>query len=81
MRNTIARLGAAATSCRDSSRRPQPPKLEWQRREQGGTVGQTKKQVCLICGKPSIKTICDACADKVRGEALNKKKKDEKIKE
>jgi len=44
-------------------------------------VGQTKKQVCLICGKPSIKTICDTCADKVRGEALNKKKKDEKIKE
>ena len=63
------------------SRRLQPLKLEWQGWEKGGTVGQTKKQVCLICGKPSIKTICDTCADKVRGEALNKKKKDEKIKE
>ena len=70
-----------AAACRDSSRHLQPLKLEWQGWEKGGTVGQTKKQVCLICGKPSIKTICDACSDKVRGEALNRKKKDEKIKE
>lgn len=41
-------------------------------------VGQPKKQVCLICGKPSAKKICDACADKLRGEALNRKKKEEK---
>ena len=40
-----------------------------------------KQQVCLICGKPSAKSICAACADKLRGEALNKKKKDEKVKE
>ncbi len=39
-----------------------------------------KKGVCLICGKPSAKSICPACADKLRGEALEKKKKDEKIK-
>ncbi len=35
----------------------------------------------MLCGKPSTKTICAACSDKLRGEALNKKKKEEKIKE
>ena len=40
---------------------------------------KTTHQVCLICGKPSSKTICDACSDRLRGEALEKKKKEEKI--
>ena len=40
-----------------------------------------KKQVCMLCGKPSAKTICEACSERVRGEALNKKKKEEKVKE
>lgn len=44
-------------------------------------MAQAKKPVCMLCGKPSAKTICDACADKLRGEALDKKKKDQKIKE
>lgn len=44
-------------------------------------MGQPKKQLCMICAKPSEKTICDACSEKLRGEALNKKKKEEKIKE
>ncbi|MFY9585813.1 MAG: hypothetical protein WAR21_15110 [Candidatus Acidiferrales bacterium] len=44
-------------------------------------MSPTKKQVCMICGKPSTKLICDACSDKLRGEALDKKKKDQKIKE
>ncbi len=44
-------------------------------------MAQPKKKVCMICGKASEKTICDACSDKLRGEALNKKKKDERIKE
>ena len=35
----------------------------------------------MICAKPSSKTICDACSDKLRSEALDKKKKDEKIRE
>jgi len=35
----------------------------------------------MICGKPSTRTICSACADKLRGEALERKKKEEKIKE
>lgn len=39
---------------------------------------EMKKQVCLLCGKPSEKSICANCADRVRGEALDKKKKQEK---
>ena len=35
----------------------------------------------MLCGKPSTKTICEACSERVRGEALDKKKKQEKIKE
>lgn len=35
-----------------------------------------KKQVCMLCGKPSPKSICDLCAGKVQGEVLNKHKKD-----
>jgi len=43
-------------------------------------VPQPKKQRCMICAKPSDKTICEACSDQVRSEALNKKKKEEKPK-
>ncbi|MCL4523365.1 MAG: hypothetical protein M1453_13490 [Acidobacteria bacterium] len=39
-----------------------------------------KKSVCMICGKPSPKTICVACAGIVQGDALHHKKKDEKKK-
>jgi hypothetical protein len=42
-------------------------------------MGKAKKETCLICAKPSGKSICDACADRLRGEALEKKKKEEKI--
>ncbi len=42
---------------------------------------EKKRQVCMMCGKPSEKTICNACAERLRGEALNRKKKDEKIRE
>ena len=34
---------------------------------------QEKKHVCSMCGNPSETAICHACADKVRGEALEKK--------
>ncbi len=44
-------------------------------------MSQPKKPICMICAKPSPKTICDACSEKLRGEALHRKKKDEKIKE
>jgi recombinational DNA repair protein RecR len=32
-----------------------------------------KKHVCSICGRPSDATICHACEDKIRGEAIEKK--------
>lgn len=35
-------------------------------------------QVCNICGQPSTQTICDACADRVRADALDRKKHEEK---
>ena len=41
-------------------------------------MAEKKRQICLLCGKPSQKTICDACSERLRGEALNKKKKEEK---
>ncbi|MBI5644089.1 MAG: hypothetical protein HY954_11525 [Deltaproteobacteria bacterium] len=34
---------------------------------------EEKKHVCSICAKPSDTTICHACEDKIRGEALEKK--------
>ncbi len=42
---------------------------------------ESGKPVCKLCGKPSPKTICDACGERLRGEALEKKKKEEKIRE
>lgn len=40
-----------------------------------------KKSKCMLCGKPSPKTICESCAAKVQGEALHKQKKTGKPKE
>ncbi len=40
-------------------------------------MADKKIPVCMLCGKPSDKTICDACANRLRGEALEKKKKEE----
>ncbi len=34
----------------------------------------------MLCGKPSGKSICDACAQRVQGEHLDKKVKHEKPK-
>lgn len=39
---------------------------------------QHAKVVCNVCGKASEDTICEACADKVRSEALAHKKHEEK---
>jgi hypothetical protein len=44
-------------------------------------MDNTKKRVCMMCAKPSSKTICDPCAEQLRGEALDKKKEKEKIKQ
>ncbi len=37
-----------------------------------------RRQVCMICGKPSKETICEACKTKVQGELLQKKRETEK---
>ena len=47
---------------------------------EGNPVGQSQIQLCMVCGKRSDKTICEACSERIRGEALNKKKKEEKPK-
>jgi nucleotide-binding universal stress UspA family protein len=49
-------------------------------RTQTPTVMQTKrrKQVCSVCGKPSGNSICPTCADKIRAEAVARKKREDK---
>ncbi len=37
-----------------------------------------KTEKCIICGKPSRTTICHACEDKIRSEAVDKKIRQEK---
>jgi hypothetical protein len=39
---------------------------------------QHANQVCNVCGRPSVDTICEACADRIRAEALDHKKHEEK---
>lgn len=40
--------------------------------------GTKRKAVCMLCGKPSVKSICNPCAQRVQGEHLDKKVKHEK---
>ncbi|MEE9615003.1 MAG: hypothetical protein V3W31_08675 [Thermodesulfobacteriota bacterium] len=35
---------------------------------------EERKHYCSVCGKPSDVVICQACEEKIRGEALEKKK-------
>lgn len=37
-----------------------------------------KKHVCSVCGRPSDTVICHACEERIRGEALEKKKEIDK---
>jgi len=37
---------------------------------------KSKQNLCMLCAKPSEKSICDACANKVQGEIGNKRKKE-----
>lgn len=37
-----------------------------------------KKKVCMLCGKPSDVSICDACKAQVQGEAAGEKQRIEK---
>jgi hypothetical protein len=44
-------------------------------------MSEERKPVCMLCGKPSEKSICDECAQRVQGEQLGKKGGREKSKE
>lgn len=48
------------------------------RRDQPAAGANSPRQGCSLCGRASDKMICDACADKIRAEALGKKKREEK---
>lgn len=37
-----------------------------------------RKQVCNVCGKASGGSICAACADRIRAEAVARKKREDK---
>lgn len=39
---------------------------------------QEKKRVCTVCGRPSPTVFCHACEEKLRAEALEKKRDVEK---
>jgi nucleotide-binding universal stress UspA family protein len=47
-------------------------------RQQTLTEPKRRKRVCNICGKPSGNSICPTCADKIRAEALARKKREDK---
>ena len=37
------------------------------------------REVCNACGQPSLNTICDSCAGRLRADALDRKKREEKL--
>jgi len=37
-----------------------------------------RRRVCNVCGQPSGPTICPACSDRIRAEALARKKREDK---
>jgi len=41
-------------------------------------MAEKKHAVCQLCGKPSLMIICEACGERLRGAALEKKRKEEK---
>jgi hypothetical protein len=44
----------------------------------GGRRAEAKRPVCRICGRASEEIICQACVERLRGEALERKRKEEK---
>ncbi len=53
---------------RGSSQTPTPNAME----------PRSRKRVCNLCGKPSEDNICPTCADKIRAEAVARKKREDK---
>jgi len=42
------------------------------------TGSRLRKQVCNVCGKPSVSSICPVCVDKIRAEAVARKRREDK---
>lgn len=39
---------------------------------------QAPRPVCEVCGKSSVSPICPTCADKIRAEAVARKRREDK---
>jgi hypothetical protein len=39
---------------------------------------QKSRPVCQVCGKPAVTPICSACADRIRAEAVARKRREDK---
>lgn len=52
--------------------------MEEKKPDEGHHAPKEKKHVCSVCGKPSDTVICHACEDKIRSEAVEKKRGTEK---
>jgi len=39
---------------------------------------QRSRRVCEVCGKPAVTPICAACADRIRAEAVARKRREDK---
>lgn len=46
--------------------------------EKGPAQAKQRKRVCSVCGKTSGSSICGMCADRIRAEALARKKREDK---
>lgn len=42
------------------------------------TQVKQRRRVCSVCGKPSGSSICGMCSDRIRAEALARKKREDK---
>ena len=47
-------------------------------RETKSTAPVKQRRFCNVCGKPSGSSICAMCADRIRAEALARKKREDK---
>ena len=43
-----------------------------------GNKFQRATHVCEVCGKPSVNPICSSCSDKIRAEAVARKRREDK---
>ncbi len=49
-----------------------------EKKEEASEKASEKPHVCSVCARPSDTIICNACEDKLRGEALEHKRDVEK---